>query len=399
VKLLVAIVISSLLVTIGCGARGKDRVEAAAKTAAEPPVVRVAAAQVKQLGRTVSVTGSLLPDETVSVSSEVAGRLAEVHYDFGQTVKKGEVIAELDKREFDLQYERGKAALAQALARIGLDPKQEEVTPESTPAMRQANAQLEDARFKYESAVKLVKTGDIAQERFVEIEKGLHAREAAYEATRDDLRTQLANVQALRAELSLAGKRLNDATVRAPFDGQVAARLVSPGQYMKDNTPIVTLVKSWPLRLRVEIPESAAGEVRTGTTLTFTTDAAPGAEFQARVTQLNPTLDSRSRSLAAEARLTDRAPVLRPGMFVTVRLALARDAAAVMVPREALYQIAGLTKVFAIRDGKAVESRIAPGQEADGWAEVPADRIRPGDQVAVSKVAMLVDGMAVRVER
>ena len=107
------------------------------------------------------MTGSLLPDETVSVSAEVAGRVSEIRADFGQSVRQGDILAELDKREFTLQYDRGRAALSQALARIGLDAGQEEVTPDSTPAIRQATAQMEDAGFKYENTARLIKTGDV----------------------------------------------------------------------------------------------------------------------------------------------------------------------------------------------------------------------------------------------
>lgn len=396
---LVALVILALTLLIpGCGKRGQTEVEAASKAKADPVAVRVATAETRHLGSAVSVTGSLQPDETVSVSSEVAGRLAEVRYDFGQTVHQGDIIAELDKRELIIQCERARAALTQALAAIGLDPKQEDVTPDSTPAIRQAKAQMEDAHFKFEMAAKLYKTGDVSEERFIEIEKGLHAREAGYEATRDMLRTQLATVQALRADVRFAEKRLGDATVRAPFDGQISARLVSAGQYMRENTPIVTLVKSWPLRLRADIPEFAATAVRTGGTLVFTTDAAPGAQFHARVTELNPTLDARSRSLSVEARLTERDPQLRPGMFVQVQLALAGDTAAVVVPKEALYQLAGLTKVFTVKGGRVVENKVTPGAEVGGWIEIPGGAIHAGDQVAVSKLPTLIDGLAVRAE-
>ncbi|MGO9096021.1 MAG: efflux RND transporter periplasmic adaptor subunit [Bryobacteraceae bacterium] len=393
---LVVLVLTPLIT--GCGRRGQTGVATASKARADTVAVRVATAETRRLGTAVSVTGSLQPDETVSVSSEVAGRLAEVRYDFGQTVRQGDIIAELDKRELVIQCERARAALAQALAAIGLDPQQQDVTPDSTPAIRQAKAQMEDARFKFDMAAKLYKTGDVSEERYIEIEKGLHAREAAYEASRDGLRTQLATVQGLRADVRFAEKRLGDATVRAPFDGQISARLVSPGQYMRENTPIVTLVKSWPLRLRADIPEFAATEVRTGGTLVFTTDAAPGAQFHARVTELNPTLDAHSRSLSVEARLADRDERLRPGMFVQVQLALARDTAAVVVPKEALYQLAGLTKVFTVKSGRVVENKVTPGVEVEGWIEIPGGTIHAGDQVAVSKLPTLIDGLPVRGE-
>lgn len=384
------------ILAAGCG-KPDPAGSAAAANPPEPIVVRVARAESRTLGRSVAVTGSLVPDETVSVSAEVGGRVEAIHYDFGQSVRKGAVIAELDKRELSLQVERSRAALGQALARIGLDPGQVEVTPDSTPQIRQARAQMEEARYKYESAAKLIKTGDISQERFIELEKQFHAKEAAYQASRDELRVALANIAAMRAELRLAEKRLSDATVLAPFDGVVEKRLVAPGQYLNANTPILTLVKTNPLRLHVEIPESAAAEVRIGTPLVFTTEAAPGAEFRAVVRELNPSLESRSRSLTVEARLTQSDPRLRPGVFVAVQLGLAQEMQAVVVPREAVYEIAGLTKVFSVRDGRAVEHRIVPGRDLGGVIEVQDGKVQPGDQVAISRLGMLTDGASVRV--
>ena len=385
------------LVAVGCGRQKQDSKAEASTASVQPVEVRVATAEVRRVPRTLSVTGSLWPDETVQVSAEVAGRVAAIHADFGQRVRKGDVLVELDKRELQLQLERARAALAQALARIGLDPSREEVVPETTPAIRQAQAAYEDAKARYESALKLVKTGDIAEQRFIEIEKAYQAREAALEAARHELRVQLAAIQALRAEVRLAEKRLADATVRAPFDGAVAARLVAPGQYLRENTPMLTLVKTHPLRLRAEIPETAAAQVRVGSTLRFTTDAAPGEQFEAVVRELNPTLEARSRSLTAEARLKTNDPRLKPGMFVQVQLTLADDSSVVVVPREALYQIAGLTKVFVVRDGRAVEQKIVPGMELGAWVEAPASQIRPGDMVVVSGQASLVNGAPVRI--
>jgi len=81
-----------------------------------------------------------------------------------------------------------------------------------------------------------------------------------------------------------------------------------------------------------------------------------------------------------------------------VELALAQAANAVVVPKAALYQVAGLNKVFVIRDGRAAEHKITPGAEIDGWVEVPGDRIHAGDQVAVSRLATLIDGAPVRIE-
>jgi len=388
----------SILAAPGCRNRSSQPRVEAASAPADPAEVRVARAETRRVARTISVTGSLAPDEMVTVSNQVAGLLEVVRVDFGQQVRAGEVIAELDTSELQLQLDRARASLAQALARIGLAPDQDEAAVETTPAIRQAEALLEDARTRYESAARLVQTGDIAADRFVEIEKAYRAREAALDAARHELKTALAAIRALRAEVKLAEKRLADATVRAPMDGYVSERLASPGQYLRENTPIVTLVKPHPLRLRVEIPESASAAVRVGTELRFTTDAIAGAEFGAVVRELNPVLDSRSRSLTAEARLSQRDDRLRPGMFVQVKLVTDPAAEVVVVPRQAVYTVAGLNKVFLIRDGRAVERRVRLGAGFEDWVEVRDEAIRPGELVAVTRLAELVDGAAVRLE-
>lgn len=387
-----------LLVTLliaGCS-RESEKAEAATTKVPEPIVVQTVAAQSRLLDKTIAVTGSLLPDESVTVSSEVPGRVQSVGADFGNYVKKGQILAELDKQELTIAVERAKASLAQALARLGLEPGQENVSPESTPAMRQAQAQMEDAKSKFDTATSLVKSGDISQERFTEAQKMYEARRALYEASRDESRTLMAQVKALQAEVRLAQKRLSDATVRAPFDGEVSQKHVSPGQYIKENTPILTVVKTSPLRLRVEIPEAAAGGIRSGTRLTFTTDAAQGVQFAAVIRELNPSLDAQSRTLTAEARLSGNDNRLRPGMFVQVRLVVTKGAQAVVVPKRALYNIAGLTKVFTVQNGRAVEHKIMPGQEVDDWVEVPRAAVQPGDQVAVSALTQLIQGTPVK---
>jgi RND family efflux transporter MFP subunit len=257
-------------------------------------------------------------------------------------------------------------------------------------------AQLEDTRFKYESAAKLVKTGDVSQERFTEAEKAYRARQAAVELARDEMRVAWMSVTALEADLRIVQKRRNDTVVRAPFDAEVGEKVAAVGQFVKDNTPLIRLVKTNPLRLRAEIPEAASSAVPLGTRLTFTTDALPGAEFTAVVRQRNPALDARSRTLSVEARLERGDARLRPGMFVQVKLVTQAAAVMVAVPRQALYSVAGLTKLFVIENGAARLVTFTPGLETDGWVEVPDGAVKPGDRVAVSELGTLTNGTKVR---
>jgi RND family efflux transporter MFP subunit len=379
---------------VGCGSK-QEVAKAKAPDAVE---IRTVAAEARTVERAIMVTGSLQPDETVTVTSEVAGRVKVVNYDFGQAVRRGQVVAELDTTELKLQMDRTRATLSQALAHVGLEADApENFTLESTPAMRQAKAQLDDSRSKYDRAEKLSKTGDIAQERLVEAEMALAARQAAYDMMRDDKLTQLAAIKGLRADLRLAEKRVQDATVVAPFDGQVSVKHVSPGQYIKENVPIMTLVKTSPLRLRVEVPESAVGMVRLGTELVFTTEAVPGTGFRARVTEVNPSLDARSRTLSGEARLLSGDSRLKPGAFVQVKLVTAAASPVIAIPKAAVYTVAGLNKFFTVEAGKAVEHKIPEILGRNGFVEIPEGLVAAGTPVAVSNVAMLTNGAPVKV--
>lgn len=372
--------------------------EAKKVVAAAPEVlsVRVQTAASKILDRSIDITGTLEADETVNLSSEVAGRISAFKVDFGQAVKKGDVIAELDKREFEWQLERAQATLEQTAARLGMKSASDRF-PTTTATIRQAEAQLEDARSKYNSAAKLVQSGDIAKERATELEKGLQARQAVVDAARDELNVLIAQLRGQKTDVELARKRLADSVIRAPFDGGISAKLVSPGQFIKENTPVATLVKISPLRLRIEVPESSSALIRPGSTVTYSTDAAPGKEFSATIQKLNPSFESKNRTLTAEAKVSVQDSRLRPGSFVQVRLVTQKSDPVVMVPKEAVYSVAGLTKVFVIRDGKAVELKIAPGVERDGWSEMPAGTVQPGEKVAVSNLLALVNGAAVKV--
>ncbi len=373
------------------------KASAAAAKAAEPVTVKTATAVERTAERAIAVTGTLLPDETVTVATEVPGRISAIRADFGQAVRKGDVLIELDRTEYDLQVERSRGALNQALARLSLPPYTGKMAPpDTTPGVRTATAQFEDAKFKYESASKLVKTGDISADRFNELEKAMRARQSALDGARDELRTQWMSVTSLEADLKIAEKRRGDTVVRAPFDGVVGEKLISAGQYVKDNMGILRVVKVYPMRLRLEVPEAAANTVKVGTPLTFTTDAAANVSFDAVVRELNPSLDTRNRTLTAEARLTKADTRLRPGMFVQVKLVTDRGAKVVTVPRNALYPIAGLTKLFKIENGTARLITFVPGPEIDGFVEVPGDLLQNGDRVATSELPALTNGAKVK---
>ncbi len=123
----------------------------------------------------------------------------------------------------------------------------------------------------------------------------------------------------------------------------------------------------------------------------------PDVEFHATVREMNPALDSRSRTLSAEARMATADARLKPGAFVQVKLITDGKFPVVAVPHDALYTVAGLNKLFTIENGKATERKVDTILAANGWVEMPAGLIPVGAQVAVSNLAQLTDGAPVTV--
>jgi RND family efflux transporter MFP subunit len=388
-----AMVISSL-VTLSCT---KQEAKPTAAPKVEPIKIQTIAVETITVNRTVTASGSLSADEQVVLTSEVPGRIVSLPVDFGSYVRKGQVLAQLDTRELQIAVDRTKANLAQALARIGLDPNQADQRPESSPAVRAAQAQFEDAKQKFERTQKLIKSGDIPEERAIEVEKLFSARQAQLDQTKDDLRTQWASIEAIKAEVRLAEKRLGDGVIRAPFDGMITERPAALGQFVKDANPLMTLVKTRPLRLRIEVPEDASGEIRVGTTLTFKTDAAPEKSFQAVVGRVDAGLDSRSRTLQVEARVTDSDARLRPGVFATVALVSQRGVQVPVAPKSAILTVAGLNKVYVVTGDRVTERRIPLGEMHGEKMELPAE-LGPGTRLANSEVTRLSNNAAVIAE-
>ncbi len=387
----------------GCG----DSVETISAAKADPLAheeisVTVAEARVFEIDRSVEIVGTLLAEEEVTLSNEVKGRVVDIMVDFGDGVTRGEHLLSLDRTEYQLAVERAQAALGQALAAFGLPPDgdESEVVIDQTPAVVQASASLADAKEKLESARQLVRTKDIPLQRYLELEKTTEQREAALREARDRVRVQLANVRLQRAMLALELERLEDTRIFAPFSGSVAQRHVAPGQLVGENSPLLTIVRTNPLRLRGRVPEGGVGAVREGLKVQFETDAYPDHRFDAVVSKVSPVLDSKSRTLMAEAKVPNHEGLLKPGMFVRITAVVAEASPTVMVPQAAVLSYGGLRKVFVVRpDGDVNERVVEVGHETEGRVEVLGGTVSEGDLVATSLLEQLREGARVQITR
>ena len=396
----VALLGAALLAVSGV-ACGKDTTSASAAARAkaqESRPVRVVAAAVGPLPRTVTVTGTLAADEEVVAGFKVAGRVSEIAVDLGSPVRKGQVLARLDPTDFRLRVEQAEAAHRQVRAGLGLprDGSGESVDPEKTALVREARAVLEEARLNRDRMAQLVEKNYIARSEVDASQSRLLVAESRYQAALEEIRNRQELLAERSSGLALARQQMADAVLSAPIDGAVRERRASVGEYLAAGAPVFGLVRNHPLRLRVAVPERDAPSVRVGQAVRVLLEGDP-AVHAGRVARLSPSIQEQNRTLIVEAEVANRDGRLRPGSFARAEIVVEADRTAVTVPAGTVVTFAGLEKVFVVKDGKAVEKRIRTGRRSGDRVEI-LEGVAAGESV-VADPGSLVGGTPVTVTR
>ncbi len=376
-------VMAGLGITIlaSCGKADRSKASGKAEMAERP--VSVARAEVRAIPRAIHVTGSLAAQEQSTLSAKVTGRLERLSVDIGSVLRQGDLVAQIEPRDYELGLQQAAAALAQARAALGLplEGEDDRIELERVTAVKQAKAVLEEAGKNRERVKSLSVSGIASQSEVDTVESAYTVALARYETALEESRGRMATVVQRRAEFELARKRLADASVRAPFDGAVQARPASVGEYVAAGTPIVQLVKTDPLRLRLEVPERECILVRTGQVVQLFVEGDTNT-YSGQIARLSPALDEQTRTLRVEADVP-RQGSLRPGLFARARIIVTEQEQAVTVPADAIITFAGLEKVVVVQDGKAVEKVIATGRRGPDWVEVVSG-LEAGETVVLS---------------
>jgi membrane fusion protein (multidrug efflux system) len=356
--------------------------------------VRIEAAQTRVVRRQVDVVGTLAAQEEVVVSAEVAGTVARVVHDLGDPVATGTPLLELDAEKLQYRAEAQRAALEQARARYGASAEGSLPPLENVPAVVSTAAQLADAlqqldRAKNLSARSLLSKSDLdtAQTRY-------DTAKAAHDQAMASARQLRADIEAQSSSLRLAERELRDSIIRAPFNGYVAERLVSQGQYVQPQAPVMRIVRLQPLKLTAEIPEKFAPWIETGRGLTVKVDAFPEQTFPGTVVRIAPAVDLKSRAFAIEGEVPNPDGKLKPGTFARVQIATDHVDRAITIPSAAVQSRYGTNRVFLVQNGELAGREVVLGDRLGDRVEV-AQGLDAGTPIVASDVEQLADGMRV----
>lgn len=337
--------VSSALACIFFWYRSVNRDRVISNGVDRAPMVRVANARIMPICRFLKLTGILTPSNSVEIKAEVDSTVVGVHFSEGGTVKRGDLLVQLDD--------------SRALA-----------------ALKEAEAQCEKIRSEYKPSAELAEKGVISKVR------------------RDTLKAELSAAEARVASCKVV---LEKHRIVAPFSGKVGLKEISEGQFVNVGYVLAKLVDDEALRVDFKVPDVNIAEVYSGQKVDVSVDGNENS-YSATVTAIDPESDKMSHSFNVRAVLEQKSGnALKPGMFVKVGVALDRCKNGIVIPEGAIERYGEIESVFRVlSDGTAVRTNITSGYRNKGVVEILSG-LNESDTVVMEGGARVVEGKKVQI--
>jgi membrane fusion protein, multidrug efflux system len=352
-----------------------------------------------KIQRQVDVAGTLISPGQARVSSEVGGVVREVMVELGQDVKPGQTLVRLEPQELAFALKRAESLLRQTEAQLEVDGVNVKEPPpdEVIAAVRLALANRDDARAQLARAQRLSTQGLLPEQDLDTALTRVKVTEAAYQSALDTVRSLKASLLDRRAAYELAQKKLDDSNIRAPVGGQISERLVQPGEYIRENTPVVTVVQMQPLKLRTAVQERHAALIHPGLIVQFQAEPYPDFVFEGKIAFVSPAVEQGTRTFAIEALVDNSNRRLKPGFFAKGVIFTREDSDVLAVPEDAISTLAGVSTVFIVDQGKARQQIIVLGARKDKLVEV-VEGLKGAEVLATTNLSQLATGVPVELD-
>ena len=332
-------VAAAVMMVAGCGNQGKNQSAQQVAVVEEFPSVTVEQVFEQKVPQISTYTSTVQPYVKNNIVPQMAGRITKVNVEIGDRVKKGQILAEIDKAQ-----------------------------------LQQAQLQLHNAEVELQRLKALYEAGGLSK-------SDLDAIELQYNVTK----TQVDNL-------------LENTVLRSPINGVITARNYDAGDMYSMSAPIFTVEQIKPVKLLVGISESDYAKVKKGTHVTIKAEAFPDLTFDGRVERIYPTIDPATRTFTAEVVVPNNYRTLRPGMFVRVSINFGTNNN-VVIPDVAVVKQQGSGERFVYvlnEDGTVSYQKVELGRRMGAEYEVLAG-LADSAKVVTGGQIRLKDGIKVSV--
>lgn len=349
----------------GCNGQQEEDTTESNNNTTRSVVVDAQPAQIQSVNESIELVGSLESKDETLVSSEVSGIVDKIHFKEGEQIQSNlngnpehPLLVSLNDDLFQI-------AVQNAQARLEI-----------------ARTQLEQARDSFQREQKMYKKDATS--------------EASFTRAKLDFQQAKAEAQRAKAELDRARERLSKTKIRAPIQGMLGERLVSPGSYIRPGDPLVEVTKLHPIEVSFNVPEKFRPQLERGQRVDVELEAFPDRRFEGSVFYISPSTDQETRTVKVKAKMKNSERLLQPGMFARVELILDTRKEAHVVPETAVVPRNKKTYVYVIKNGKAKRQEVKTGQRMPGNVEIRSG-LDGKETVITAGLQMVSDGVPVQV--
>ncbi|MCR4292229.1 MAG: efflux RND transporter periplasmic adaptor subunit [Candidatus Kuenenia sp.] len=306
--------------------------------------VRAQRIEPSYLADKIKISGTVIPNEEVLLTSEIAGKITDIYFKEGCAVRKGDLLVKINNEDMQAQLRK---------------------------TIHQKKLAVQTEQRKRE----LLKTGIISQEE--------------YDST-------LTEANSLKADVDLINAHINKTEIKAPFDGIVGLRYVSEGTYLSTGARIGELISITPVKIDFAVPGKYGNMIKNGATITFTVEGNDH-RYNAEVYAVESKIDPQTRTLRLRAIYPNSKGEILPGAFAHIELTLREFKDAIQIPTEALIPELGKQKVYIYKNGKAESAYVKTGIRTEGKIQV-LQGLQPGDILITSGILKIAHGVSVELQ-
>lgn len=290
----------------------------------------------------IKISGNIMSNEEVNLQSQIAGIVTEVHFEEGSHVQKGNLLVKIDDSQYQAQLQKDEVS-----------EKLYEITEERQKKLLAINA--------------------ISQQDY-DIAKN--------------------NLESIKADMKLIQVNIGYCNIRAPFDGIIGLKNISPGSYITPATVIADIEEISPVKIDFFVPERYADAIKNGDSIRFTV-AGSDRTFPGTIYAIDPKVDPTSGSIHIRALSPNKDGKLLAGQFANITIILSHVSNAIMVPTEAIIPKSIGQNIYVSKGGKAVSVPIELGVRTDSTVEVTKG-LNPGDTIITRGTLVIYPGTRVK---
>lgn len=405
-RILIGLIIACLSLSIGCSSQtAKDAANVNMEQAITVEVAKATQGQIESL---VSYSGRVKPVQEIIITPKQPGKVTKINFEVGQTVKAGQVLFELDSTDVMLQVNQ--AAAAVELAEINLKKLSgstyEQQMAQLKTALVSAERNYKDSMTNYESAKELYASGaeskfnfDRAESQFKIAEQQYQAAKLNYDITektgaQENIATARAQLNQSKAVYEIAKNALDNASVKSPISGVVAAKNVKVGEFISNATASYVVVDNSNYTVEVDVNENVIGKVMIGDNTKIYINSISQEALSGKIIAAAPSADMKKQTYLVKIAIENPPAAVKGGMFADVKLILNKAENCIVAPLTSVMELDGKKYVFVLKGDKVAKKEVSTGVFNDKEVQITSG-IAANETIVIKGQDFLKDGSTV----